>query len=230
MLWRLKEQADNAPRCAVELADLTIALGCGGSDVSSSICANPAIGAFVDRLVATGGTAIVSETAEFLGAERIVAERSVSTDVSDAILSCLGAEEAMMQSDGVDHRGTNSTQENIEAGLTTLTEKTMGAICKIGSCDFQGCLSFAERPGSVGLYFMDTPFFSPTSLTGMFLGGAQLALFAVGIFNPSGNPLMPTIKVCGNPNTCSEWYEAIDVDVSDLIGGQHGVRQGADRI
>lgn len=90
-----------------------------------------------------------------------------------------------MAEDGQDYRGVNPTRENIDAGLSTLTEKTMGALCKIGACDFAGALDFAEPPRHAGLHFMDTPFFSPVSLTGMVLAGAQVSLFAMGVFNPS---------------------------------------------
>ncbi|MSU89860.1 hypothetical protein GE300_09575 [Rhodobacteraceae bacterium 2CG4] len=131
---------------------------------------------------------------------------------------------------GQDYRGVNPTQENIEAGLTTLTEKTMGPLSKIGRSGFAGCLGFADRPAAPGLHFMDTPFFSPTSLTGMALGGAQVGLFAMGVFNPSGMPLMPTLKVCGNPATLDRWADSIDVDVAALLTGAEDLDAGADRI
>jgi altronate dehydratase large subunit len=212
------------------LPDLTVALECGGSDATSALCANPAIGRFVDRLIEAGGTAIVSETAEFLGGEEIVLAQSRTPQVADAILAHLSAEDAIMTSDGTDYRGVNPTQENIEAGLSTLTEKTMGALCKIGTSRFAGALNFGEDPTSKGLFFMNTPFFSPTSLTGMVLGGAQVSLFAMGVFNPSGLPLVPTIKICGNPKTLSDWPDAIDLDVSGVISGWMNYDAAADDI
>jgi len=204
---------------ALALADLSVALECGGSDATSSACANPAIGRFVDRLVAAGGTAIVSETAEFIGAEAIVRERASDAAVAERVLACLGRVERLMGEDGENYRGVNPTAENIEAGLTTLVEKSMGAICKIGSSSIAGCLDYAEAPAVPGLYFMDTPFFSPVSLTGMMAAGCQLTLFGMGVFNPSGNPLTPTVKVCGNPQTLAAWGSEIDVDVSGVIDG-----------
>ncbi|WP_120632575.1 UxaA family hydrolase [Ruegeria sp. EL01] len=212
------------------LSNLTVALECGGSDATSALCANPAIGRFVDLLIEAGGTAIVSETAEFLGGEDVVRAQSKTPQIADAILAHLSAEEAMMNSDGTDYRGVNPTQENIEAGLSTLTEKTMGALCKIGTSRFAGALNFGERPKGKGLFFMNTPFFSPTSLTGMVLGGAQVSLFAMGVFNPSGLPLAPTIKICGNPKTLSDWPDAIDLDVSDVISGKSRYDEAADEI
>lgn len=226
----LRDLAAQAKQEQMTLGDLTVALECGGSDATSALCANPTIGRFVDRLITGGGTAIVSETAEFLGGEEVVRLQSNSPKIANAILACMADEEAMMKEDGSDYRGVNPTQENIEAGLSTLTEKTMGALCKIGSSHFAGALTFGQRPPGNGLFFMDTPFFSPTSMTGMVLGGAQITLFAMGVFNPSGVPLAPTIKICGNPHTLTDWADGIDLDVSGIISGARNYDDGADSI
>lgn len=218
-LKELHNKAGEVEKRHVKASELIVALECGGSDASSSVCANPAIGSFVDLLVAAGGTAIVSETAEFLGGEAVVCQQSKTPEIAKMILACMAHEEALMLEIGEDYRGVNPTQENIEGGLSTLTEKTMGALCKIGSSSFTSCLDFGQTPSEPGLHFMDTPFFSPTSLSGMALGGAQIALFAVGVFNPSGLPIMPVIKICGNPSTVANWRECIDLDVTDLIQG-----------
>ena len=229
-LNELHEKATQCQRVPITLADLTVALECGGSDASSAVAANPAIGHFVDRLINAGGTAIVSETAEFLGAEDFVRKQSKSVEIANEILACISHEEQLMIETGEDYRGVNPTRENIEAGLTTLTEKTMGAVCKIGQSQFSGCLKFGERPNHEGLFFMDTPFFSPTSLSGMILGGAQVTLFAMGVFNPSGMPLAPTIKICGNPQTLERWGKSIDLDVSGLINGNLSLEESKDYI
>lgn len=220
----------HASRKACPLSSLTFALECGGSDASSAMCANPAIGRFVDTAVAQGARVIVSETAEFIGGEAVVRAQSASADVADAIIACIGATEARMASDGDHYRGVNPTAENIEAGLTTLVEKTMGALCKIGTSGFEGCLTFGEAPAARGLHFMDTPFFSPCSITGMVAAGAQITLFAMGVFNPSGNPLAPTIKVCGNPDTLRHWPDGIDVALADLIEGHITLDEAAERL
>ncbi|MGJ8624326.1 MAG: UxaA family hydrolase [Yoonia sp.] len=229
-LQRLKTEVTVDQKAALHLSDLTVALECGGSDATSALAANPAIGRFVDRLIAAGGTAIVSETAEFLGGEGVIRAQSQSEAIAQDILGYLRIEEQMMQSDGTDYRGVNPTPENIEAGLSTLTEKTMGAVCKIGSSSFAGALSFGERPHAAGLYFMHTPFFSPTSLTGMVLSGAQISLFAMGVYNPSGMPLAPTVKICGNPKTLSDWPDGIDLDVSGIIDGGSDYNDAANTI
>ena len=229
-LRALAAEAERPRDASVGLGDLTLALECGGSDASSAVCANPAIGAVVERVVTAGGRAVISETAEFLGGEAVVRERARSPEVARAVLERLALREAMMKEDGIDYRGVNPTAENIEAGLTTLIEKTMGALSKMGRAPIEGCLGWGEAPACPGLHFMDTEFFSPTSLTGMVLGGAQATLFAMGVFNPSGNPLAPAIKICGNPATLAVWGGEIDVDVSGLIDGSFDLDGAANAI
>lgn len=202
------------------LSELTLALECGGSDATSAVCANPTIGGFVDLVVSRGGSAIVSETAEFIGAEPVVTARSASVRAGRDIIEAIRQRERMIQEDGEDYRGVNPTPENIAGGLSTLVEKSMGAVAKCGESPFMGRLDFAEAPPAPGLWFMDTPFFSPVSITGMVCGGAQLTLFGIGVFNPSAVPLAPTIRVCGNPATVREWSDAIDIDVSMLVDGR----------
>lgn len=211
-------------------SQLTFALECGGSDASSAVCSNPAIGRFVDRAVALGASVIVSETAEFIGGEDVVRAQSANADIARRIIERIALTESRMTRDGDRYRGTNPTAENIEAGLTTLIEKTMGALCKIGRASFVDCLDFGQAPSRPGLSFMDTPFFSPCSITGMVAAGAQITLFSMGVFNPSGNPLAPTIKVCGNPETVQRWSDGIDVALVDLIEGRIDLDEAGARV
>jgi altronate dehydratase large subunit len=229
-LEQLSEQLKSDQRETIPTSRLSLSLECGGSDASSAVCSNPAIGRLVDRHVANGGTVIVSETAEFIGAEEIVAQQSINDKVAAQIIAKIRQTEQRMAADGDHYRGVNPTAENLEAGLTTLVEKSMGAVCKIGNTKFSGCLAFGQTPPGPGLYFMDTPFFSPCSITGMVAGGAQLTLFSMGVFNPSGNPLAPTIKVCGNPQTIADWPDGIDVDLSPMIRGDLSLDQAADMV
>ncbi len=217
VLARLMKTVEGPPRVPIPLSSLVVALECGGSDPTSALCANPVIGRFVDRLTDHGGAAIVSETAEFIGVEAVVRSRAATPSVAQQILECLSRTEAMMAADGEDYRGVNPTPENIDAGLTTLVEKSMGAVAKTGTGPFVGCLDFAEAPARPGLHFMDTPFFSPVSITGMVCAGAQLVLFGMGVFNPSGSPIAPTIKTCGNPRTVQRWADSLDLDVSAIL-------------
>ena len=209
---------------------LTLALECGGSDPTSALASNAAIGRFVDRVIDAGGSAIVSETVEFIGAEAVVAARTPDAATRAAILAAIAARERWHAQDGNDYRGVNPTAENIEGGLTTLVEKSMGAVVKTGTRDFVGALRFAERPARPGLHFMDTPFFTPLSLTGMAATGANLTLFGIGQFNPSACPLTPTLKVCGNAGTIARWRDALDVDASVVLDGRVTLDGVADRI
>ena len=219
-LQRLAQPLRAVQRVPCPFSTLAFALECGGSDASSAVCANPAIGRFVDAALEAGATVIISETAEFIGGEEVVRVQSASPEVAQAIIDRIAVTEARMAGDGDHCRGVNPTAENIEGGLTTLVEKTMGAVCKIGTSRFAGCLDFGQAPPAPGLYFMDTPFFSPCSITGMVAAGAQITLFAMGVFNPSGNPLAPTLKICGNPDTVRHWADCIDVDLTKLLQGE----------
>ena len=218
-------------RQPISFSELCIALECGGSDVSSSICSNPMIGVFSDRLAHAGGSIIVSETAEFIGAEEIFNERCSDKKVKKSILNFIRKREKLMNMDaGKDYRGTNPTNENIEGGLTTLIEKSMGAVSKTGTSKFVSAIDFGESVNKPGLHFMDTPFFSPVSLTGMMMAGCTIGLFAMGVYNPSGNMLCPTVKICGNPKTIKQWSGEIDVDLSLYFLGQETQTQALSRI
>ena len=229
-LERLSQQIRGQVRVPYPFSKLTFALECGGSDASSAVCSNPAVGQFVDVAIAHGARVIVSETAEFIGGEEVVRAQSMSPEIAQSIINCIAITEARMAGDGDHYRGVNPTAENIEAGLTTLIEKTMGAVCKIGNSNFEGCLSFGQSPTGPGLYFMDTPFFSPCSITGMVAAGAQITLFSMGVFNPSGNPLAPTLKLCGNPQTVKNWSDGIDVNLSSLITGEMSLEEGGNQV
>lgn len=229
-LKRLSQQILGQVRVPCPFSKLTFALECGGSDASSAVCSNPAVGQFVDVAIAHGARVIVSETAEFIGGEEVVRAQSMSPEIAQSIINCIAITEARMAGDGDHYRGVNPTAENIEAGLTTLIEKTMGAVCKIGNSNFEGCLSFGQSPTGPGLYFMDTPFFSPCSITGMVAAGAQITLFSMGVFNPSGNPLAPTLKICGNPQTVKNWSDGIDVNLSSLITGEMSLEEGGNQL
>lgn len=226
----LEAQRQLSRRVSCPMSALGVALECGGSDATSALVANPAIGRVVDALIDAGGAAIVSETAEFIGAEDAVRRQCGDPEVARRILGAIAQAERRLEEDGERYRGVNPTAENIEAGLTTLVEKSMGAVAKVGKRDFSGCLSFGEAPSRSGLHFMDTPFFSPCSITGMVASGAQVTLFAMGVFNPSGNPLAPTVKVCGNPETTARWPDALDVDLGGVLSGSFDLEEAARRV
>ena len=214
------------------LSNLTIGVECGGSDFSSGISGNPAVGNAADRLMEVGGTVILSETPEIIGAERVLARRAVSKAVGDDLLRCVKDLEALAKVTGFeDIRASNPSADNKNGGLTTLAEKSLGAVLKAGSKPLQGVLEYAQNvQGPPGFYFMTTPAPACESMTGLAAGGAQLIVFNTGIGNPIANPVTPTIKVTGNPFTYAKSADDIDVDVTGIITKGMSVAAGGEEI
>ena len=202
-------------RCAVD--ELTVAVECGGSDTTSGLASNPAVGRFADRLVDAGGTIILSEPAEFMGAEHLLAARAERREDAQKIYDIVRWFEDEARRNGVDMRGTNPTPDNIEGGLTTLEEKSLGAIAKGGTRPIVEVIDYSETPTRSGLVIMNTPSAACESMTGLAAGGAQIIIFSTGRGNAIGAPIAPTVKVTGNPNTARSMGENIDVDVSAIL-------------
>ena len=197
--------------------ELTVAVECGGSDTTSGLASNPAVGRFADRLVDAGGTIILSEPAEFMGAEHILAARTRSREDAQKIYDMVRWFEDEAHRNGVDMRGTNPTPDNIEGGLTTLEEKSLGAIAKGGTRPIVEVVDYSETPTRNGLVVMNTPSAACESMTGLVAGGAQIIIFSTGRGNAIGAPVAPTVKVTGNPHTAGSMAENIDVDVSSIL-------------
>lgn len=185
-----------------DLGKLTLGVKCGMSDASSGMVGNPTVGRAYDLLVQGGGTAFFSETTEIIGAENIVAERAINPEVSRAILDASAAWEEKAKSTGEDIRAINPIPANIAAGLTTLEEKSLGAIAKSGTMPIQGVLKYGERPQGKGLYFVDA-WMSSLSLPLCFAAcGATIIMYQMGGGDMADHyPLMPAI----NPTIVSPW-------------------------
>lgn len=207
-------------RAPAPISALTVGLECGRSDPSSGLIANPLIGVVADRLAAVGGTVILGETIEWLGAEHLLASRAGSTEVSAAITAAVTAREAMAVAAGVDMLGTNPTRTNIDAGLSTIEEKSLGSIAKSGHRLIEGILAYAEAPPRSGLWVMDAPAYAPESLTGFVGAGAQLILFSTGVGNSYTSLLAPTIKLSANPVTCDRVGEQLDFEAHRAFTGE----------
>ena len=211
-----RQQRTPHPRSA-----LSIAVECGHSDATSGLVANPLVGHLACRVVADGGRAVFSETIEWTGTEDILARRAVSRDVADAIRGAMAKRHAFALSRGHDVQTNNPGPQNHDGGITTLEEKSLGAIAKGGDQPIVGLLGEGEAfPDQPGLYLMDTPTFSPESITSMIAAGAQLAIFTTGQGNPYGSALAPTIKVSANPDTTTRLGEQIDFDASSVVTGE----------
>jgi altronate dehydratase large subunit len=214
---RLARYASGLQRVPVSLADLFVSVECGHSDSTSGIVANPLVGRLVDRVVAAGGTGVVGETIEWLGAEHIIARRAVHTQVGEAIVNAVTRRERAVAATGMDLTGNNPGVENIRGGLSSIEEKSLGAIAKSGSSEIRALLAMTEAPVQRGLHLMDTPSFSPESLTCFVASGAQLVLFTTGAGNSYCSQIAPTIKISARPDTARLLPQQIDFDASAAL-------------
>lgn len=202
------------------LSELIVGTECGGSDPTSGLAANVLIGRLSDLMVQEGGTAILSETTEFIGAEHILARRAATPEVHDRIFEIVHRYEKALQLVGEEVRQGNPSPGNKAGGITTLEEKSLGCIHKGGHTPIQAVYDYAKQvaPKS-GLVIMDTPGNDPSSVAAMVAGGAQVIVFSTGRGTPTGNPIAPVIKITGNRITFAKMEDNIDVDASPIIYG-----------
>jgi len=196
-----------------EFADSVLVLGvkCGASDTTSGLAANPAVGAACDLLIDNGGTCIFGETTEFIGAEHILARRAATHQVAEKIMNIVSRMEKRVIAMGVDMRGGQPTTGNIAGGLTTIEEKSLGAIVKGGSRPIQEVYEYGERPQGKGLFIVDTPGREPEFLTALAAAGAQVIFFTTGLGAPQGFPFIPVIKVTANPAIYEQLSDHMDI-------------------
>lgn len=215
----LAKAVSGRPRRPVGAEALVLGLECGRSDPSSGLVANPTVGRVADAVVDAGGSAILGETTEWLGAEHRLAARASDPATARAVLEAAARREAMAVAAGVDLLGTNPSTTNIAAGLSTIEEKSLGAVAKAGSRPIRGLLAYGEAPPGPGLWLMDAPAYAPESVTGFTAAGANLVLFTTGVGNAYGSALAPTIKISANPETCRRLGAQLDLDLSAAFAG-----------
>lgn len=212
----LLADAGRAQREPIPLSALILGLECGGSDAWSGITANPALGIASDRVVAAGGTVLLSETPEFIGAEELLAARA-APELANEIRATVYRWEDAARRMGVDMRGAQPTPGNIAGGLTTIEEKSLGAIAKGGRTAVQALVAYAHRPPTRGLVLMDTPGNDAESVTGMVAGGSQVVAFTTGRGTSLGCPIAPVIKIATNTDMALRMAEDIDLDAGTAI-------------
>ncbi len=217
---KLLREASGMNREAADVSELILGLECGGSDAFSGLTANPAAGVASDLLVAEGGTAIFTETTEMLGAEYILAKRAADAGVGKQIYERIAAAEATAKSMGMDIRGSQPSPGNIEGGLTTIEEKSLGCIRKGGSTKIMQVVKYGERPTKRGLVIMDGTALDVPSNIGLIASGAQVIVFTTGRGTPVGTPTTPVVKVCSNSTTYQRMGENIDVNAGVIIDGE----------
>jgi len=230
LLRKMAEEVLSQRPEEVDMSNLVLGVECGGSDATSGLASNPVVGYVADRVVDLGGTVILSETPEMIGAEDILANRAVSREVGERIVRTVRRWVELAASHNVDLVGTQPAPGNIAGGISTIEEKSLGAIIKGGSSPVQGMVDYAEEVRGKGLWLMDTPGYDIMSVVGMVAGGATLVIFTTGRGTPTGNPIAPVIKVTANPQTARKMRENIDFDASTVILGQETIDQAGERL
>ena len=213
-------------RQPVDVSNIVMSIKCGGSDTTSGMASNCVIGYVADKLVDLGATVIFGETTEFIGGEHLLARRGVNKEVGDKIFEIVNNMETRAKSLGCDMRKGQPTPGNIEGGLSSIEEKSLGAIMKSGTKPIQGVLEYTERvTDQKGLWIKDTPGREPEILTGMAATGAQCMMFSTGRGAPQGFPSMPVIKICGNPNTYTRMEQDMDINAGLILTGDKTIEQ-----
>jgi len=228
---RFLQQASELRREPCHVRELYVSTKCGESDTTTGLASCPTVGSVLDHLDSLGATMSFGETSELTGAEDICASRAATPEVAEEFLRIFRAYNEFIVSQGVDLLGSQPTQGNIRGGLTTIEEKALGNLQKIGrKCRFVGCLGPAESPKGPGLWFMDTSSAAAEAVTLWAASGAVVHLFPTGQGNIVGNPILPVIKLTGNPVTAQKMSEHIDVDVSGLLQRQYTLEEAGDRL
>jgi altronate dehydratase large subunit len=231
IVGRLAESLRGATREWCDVRQLVLSLKCGGSDYTSGLASNPALGRAADRLVDLGGAAVLGEIAEIMGAEHLLAARASRPDVGQKLLRVISRVEAETMALGLDIRGTQPSPGNIRGGLTTIEEKSLGATHKGGEhTPLVDVVPYAGRVSKPGLTVMDTPGLDVESVTGMVGGGAQVVVFTTGLGTPTGNPIAPVMKITGNARTARQMADNIDLDVSGVIEDTETLSRASERL
>ena len=224
---RLRAEAAQTPRTPMRLDELVVGTICGGSDGTSGVTANPAVGRAFDRLVAEGATCIFEETGELIGCEAIMAERAVTPELGRELEACVEKAERYYSIMGFG----SFAPGNAEGGLTTLEEKSMGAYCKSGSSPISGIVKPGDVPPTGGLYLLDVvpdgePRFGFPNISDnaeiveLIACGAHMTLFTTGRGSVVGSAISPVIKICANPETARRLAADMDIDAGRILEGK----------
>src|SRR3954470_4796584 len=221
--------ANEVSRKTVPASHIVVGLQCGGSDGYSGITANPALGAAVDLLVANGGTAILSETPEIYGAEHLLTRRAASREVGQKIVDRIHWWEAYTARNKGE-MNNNPSPGNKAGGLTTILEKSLGAVAKGGTSGLMGVYEYAQPVTAKGFVFMDTPGYDPVSATGQVAGGANLICFTTGRGSVYGCKPSPSLKIATNTPMYERMEDDMDFNAGAILDGSMTVQEAGQKI
>lgn len=240
----LSIEVSKIKRKPFDVNSLIVGVECGCSDSTSGIASNPAVGVAVDKLIENGGTAIFGEPLECAGCEAVLAERAINAHVAQSIKEAVSDmitvfnERSKKKAEHLAHERKSVTSTamspgNVDGGLTTIEEKSLGAIMKSGSMPIKGVLKTAEKPPNKGLYFMPNIGIIGTDtgdIYGFVAGGAQIVIFSTGRGPGFGNAISPIIKVTGNPDTFKNMNDNIDINASTILEGKESIYEIGEKI
>ena len=227
---KLALAASNLKRKPCPLSSIVLGLKCGSSDTTSGLAPNPALGIASDMLVEAGATSVLGEVTEFIGAEHLLAKHARDPKVGQKIIDLVKRMEDRAKSVGEDIRGGQPTGGNIKGGLTTIEEKSLGAIAKAGNAPIQAVYEYGEIPETKGLVVMDSPGREPEILTGLAACGCNVIAFTTGRGAPQGFPFVPVIKITGNSRTWEHLQDHMDLTVSGVMEGAETLPEAGKRI
>lgn len=207
-----------------DLSELVVALECGSSDAFSGLTANPAVGEAADMIVEAGGTVMLSELTEMVGAENVLSRRARTPKVRDELMRRIKTYEIELSMTTEDDSGVFISPGNIEGGLTTIEEKSLGCIYKAGTSPIVEVVDYGQTPTEKGVVIMDTPGYDISSVTGKIIGGAHMVLFTTGKGTPSGSAIAPVLKVSSNNRVFREMPDDIDISAGDVLEGTKSLR------
>jgi altronate dehydratase large subunit len=225
-------ELSNLRRERVPLSKLLFGTECGTSDTTSGLASNPAVGVCSDMIIAEGGRSILAECTEWMGCEEWLTSRAASPEIAELIIAGVERMEKSALASGEDIRGSQPTGDNIVGGLTTIEEKSMGAVKKGGSAPVVAYLDIADRPESTkpGLYVMYGPGQGAESISSMAAAGCQVLVFSSGGGHTSSHPIMPTIKVTGNATSYDLMKDTVELNVSGVLSGEITIEQAGQMV
>lgn len=227
---KFEKMLSTQERVETDISNLTIGVECGGSDFTSGIASNPSLGVFTEKICSLGGKVVFGETTELMGAEGIIENLCENKEIFNYITSRIKNVEDTAINMHVDLRGTQPSPGNIEGGLSTIEEKSLGGICKIGSSKIVDAISFGQSAKKSGVTFVDTPGNDIACSLGLGCAGAQIIIFTTGKGTPMGFACAPVIKVTANKNIYNIMGENFDLCLSEIIDGELSIKEGGEIV